>query len=257
MENLSSELIKFLPEVDLTDFKPYGNSKHILELKRLRPEHALALQKALNRGTEHIAGYFSWAETADGWNTKDALFWIQAQIKQGLPSEHFAFFLGKDLVGMGILGPNGHPRYVQMAYWVTKGYLHQGIGESIARTIQAMALKHRPYQYIYINHDSNNRASGSIPQKLGYTLAGSFDSPIHASMESGFWYSWVKESDRYSECSNERLMELRFANLWCEMIKEMHIDIYVEMYEELHLEGLKLYRKELENVRTKNEDEVA
>jgi hypothetical protein len=51
MEKLSFELIKFLPEVDLTDFKPYGNSKHILVLKRLRPEHALALQKALNRGT--------------------------------------------------------------------------------------------------------------------------------------------------------------------------------------------------------------
>ena len=74
MENYSSELIKFLPEVDLTDFKPYGNSKHILELKRLRPEHALVLQKALNRGTDHIAGYFAWAETADKWNTRSALF---------------------------------------------------------------------------------------------------------------------------------------------------------------------------------------
>jgi len=86
MGNLSSELIKFLPEVDLTDFKPYGNSKHILELKRLRPEHALALQKALNRGADHIAGFFPWAETASGWNTKSALFWIQAQLRQGLPS---------------------------------------------------------------------------------------------------------------------------------------------------------------------------
>lgn len=257
MGKLSSELIKFLPEVDLTDFKPYGNSKHILELKRLRPEHALALQKALNRGSEHIAGYFAWAETADKWNTKSALFWIQAQLRQGLPSEHFAFFLGKDLVGMGSLRPNGHPRHVQMAYWVAKGYLHQGIGESIARTIEVMALKHRPYQFIYINHDSYNRKSGEIPQRLGYKLAGTFDSPIHAKMESGFWYSWVKESDRYSECINERLMDLRFANMWCDMIKEMHLDIYQEMYEEMHSEGLKLYEAELAKVLTKNEDEVA
>lgn len=257
MENHSSELIKFLPDVDLTDFKPYGKTKHILELKRLRPEHALALQKALNKGTEHIAGYFAWAESANQWNTKQALFWIQAQLREDLPSEHFAFFLGKDLVGMGSLRPYGHPRYVQMAYWVAKGYLHQGIGESIARTIQAMALKHRPYQYIYINHDSSNRKSGAIPQRLGYTLVETFDSPIHARMESGYWFSWVKESDRFSECSNERLKDLRFANLWCEMIKEMHIDIYEESYSSMHLEGLEKYAEELRSVLTKDQEDAA
>jgi ribosomal-protein-serine acetyltransferase len=257
MENHSSELIKFLPEVDLTDFKPYGNSKHILELKRLRPEHALALQKALSKGTEHIAGYFAWAESAHKWTTRNTLFWIQAQLREELPSEHFAFFLGKDLVGMGSLRPYGHPRYVQMAYWVAKGYLHQGIGESIARTIQAMALKHRPYQYIYINHDSSNRKSGAIPQRLGYKFVETFDSPIQAKMESGFWFSWVKESDRYGECLNERLMDLRFANLWCEMIKEMHYEIYLESYEENHQEGMKLYMEELEYVLTKENHDVA
>jgi hypothetical protein len=39
------------------------------------------------------------------------------------------------------------------------------------------------------------------------------------------------------------------------MIKEMHVDIYKDLYEEMHLEGLKLYREELENVLTKNEDQ--
>lgn len=250
MEKLSSELIKFLPEVDLTDFKPYGNSKYVLELKRLRPEHALALQKALNRGTEHIAGYFAWAERASNWNTKQTLFWIQAQLREEMPAEHFAFFLGNDLVGMGSLRPYGHPRYVQMAYWVATGYLHQGIGESIARTIQAMALKHRPYQYIYINHDSSNRKSGAIPQRLGYKFVETFDSPIHAKLESGFWFSWVKESDRYSQCLNERLMDLRFAELWCQMILEMHPELYIELYKEQHQEALKLFAEEREKVLT-------
>jgi hypothetical protein len=52
-------------------------------------------------------------------------------------------------------------------------------------------------------------------------------------------------------------MDLRFANLWCDMIKEMHIDIYEEIYREMHLQGLKLYEEELANVLTKSEDEVA
>jgi RimJ/RimL family protein N-acetyltransferase len=257
MENYSLELIKFLPEVDLTDFKPYGNSKHILELKRLRPEHALALQKALNKGTEHIAGYFSWAETAHRWNTKNTLFWIQAQLREGLPSEHFVFFLGKDLVGMGSLRPYGHPRYVQMSYFVSKGYLHQGIGESIARTIQAVALKHRPYQYIYINHDKSNKKSGAIPERLNYKFVETFNSPIQARLETGVWSSWMKESERYSDCENERLMDLRYVELWCLMVREMQPDVYLEMYGNLLEETRSLFLEEKNSVRTKNQGEVA
>jgi hypothetical protein len=41
------------------------------------------------------------------------------------------------------------------------------------------------------------------------------------------------------------------------MIKEMYIDIYEELYEEMHLQGLKLYEVELAKVLTKNEDDVA
>jgi hypothetical protein len=69
MEKPSSEPIKFIPEIDLEAHKPYRNSKYILEMKRLKPDYALALQKALQRGTEHIAGYFEWGENASKWNT--------------------------------------------------------------------------------------------------------------------------------------------------------------------------------------------
>lgn len=163
-EEIEPELIKFLPELDLTDYKPHKNSKHILETKRLRPEHALALQMALKKGTEHISAYFQWADMAHTWSTKQTLFWIQAQLKDDLPNENFALFLGKDIVGMGSIKPHGHPRSVQMAYWTAKAYLHQGIGETIARTLERVAFIHRPYQYLYIDHDASNRASGSIPQ---------------------------------------------------------------------------------------------
>ena len=257
MEKTSLELIKFLPEVDLTEFKPYKNSKLIPEAKRLRPEHALQLQKALNKGTDHIAGYFAWGETASRWNTKQTLSWIFAQLKEEWPAEHFAFFLGKDLIGMGSIRPYGHPRHVQMAYWVSKGYLKQGIGECIAKTIERLALIHRPYQYIYIDHDSSNTASGAIPKKLGYKFIGTFDSEIHARNETGLWYSWIKESDRYSECENERLMDLRYAELWCLMMQEMHPEIFLEMYVNQLDEARSLFIEEKNNVRTKNQEDVA
>ncbi len=250
MEKHFSESIKFLPEVDLTHYKPYPNSKHILEVKRLRPEHALALQKALNKGTEHIAGYFAWAETAHRWNTKNTLFWIQHQIRESLPSEHFAFFLGRDLVGMGSIRPHGHPRHVQMAYWVAKGYLKQGIGECIAKTIEVLALKYRPYQFIYIDHDYSNTSSGAIPKKLGYKWVSYYETEIHAKKETGVWYSWMKQSDRYSDCENERLLDLRYVDLWCQMMLEMQPEIYIKDYEELHKEARKEFNLEKEKVRT-------
>jgi len=252
-EEIEPELIKFLPELDLTDFKPHGNSKHILETKRLRPEHALALQKALKKGTDHIAGYFSWAVNAHTWSTKQTLFWIQAQLKDGLPNENFVLFLGKDLVGMGSLKSYGNPRSVQMAYWTSKAYLRQGIGETIARSLEGMAFIHRPYQFLYINHDSSNRASGSIPQNLGYGFVESFDAVISAKNETGLWYSWRKESKRYKGYPTERERDLRFAELHCLMLKEMYPDYYEKEYKKLHMEAVEKL-KEIRGRTIENDD---
>jgi RimJ/RimL family protein N-acetyltransferase len=252
-EDFEAELIKFLPELDLTDYKPHKNSMYPLVPKRLRPEHALALQKALKEGTEHIAGYFSWAENAHSWSTKQALFWIQAQLREVLPSEHFVLFLGKEIVGMGSLKPYGHPRNVQMAYWTSKKYLRQGIGETIARTMEGLAFVHRPYQYLYINHDSSNRASGSIPQKLGYGYIDYFDEAITAKSETGLWFSWRKESKRYKDYPTEREQDLRFAELHCLMMKEMYPEYYEREYKKLHMEAVEKL-KEIRGRTVENDD---
>lgn len=252
MSRQSGKRNKFLPSGDFSHLKPHRNTGEFLEAKRLRPENARQLQKALSYGTEHIAGYFAWAENAKGWDTKRCLFWINRILRDKLPTEHYAFFLGEELVGIGSLRPHGHIRSVQMAYWVSKKYTQQGIGKSIAKTMENLAILHRPYQFIFIDHDSSNRSSGKIPQKLDYKFVGTFESTIHAKNETGFWYSWVKESERYSECLNERMRDLRYAILWCEMTFEMHPEIYEEEYAEVHSLALKEYRTEEENVRTIN-----
>lgn len=252
MSRQSSKKNKFLPSTDYSSLKPHRNTGEILEAKRLRPENARQLQKALSHGTEHIAGYFAWAENAKNWDLKRCLFWIQRIIREEFPSEHYAFFLGEELVGIGSLRPHGNIRSVQMAYWVSKKYTQQGIGKSIAKTMENLAILYRPYQYIFIDHDSSNRSSGKIPQKLEYKFVGTFETEIHAKNETGFWYSWVKENPRYSECENERMCEIRFAILWCEMTLEMHPAIYEEEYSETHREAIEAFEIEREKVRTIN-----
>ena len=251
MSRQSGKKPKFLPSTDYSSLKPHRNTGEILEAKRLRPENARQLQKALSYGTEHIAGYFAWAENAKGWDTKRCLFWIQKIIREKLPTEHYALFHGEELVGIGSLRPHGNIRSVQMAYWVSKKYIQQGIGKSIAKTMENLAILYRPYQFIFIDHDSSNRSSGTIPQKLEYKFVGTFESDIHAKSETGYWYSWVKENPRYSDCENERMCELRFAVLWCEMMLEMQPEIYKQEYKETHIEALKEFEKEMNNVRTK------
>ena len=258
MEKTSSELTKFNPEIDLSQYKPYKNSRFILEMKRLKPDHALALQKALKKGTEHIAGYFEWGKDASTWNTRRCLIWIQQQIKEELPREHFAFFLGPDLVGMGSLVGHLKTRHIQQMYWVSEGYRGQGIGESIALSLERLALLNRPYEAVFIEHDSSNRASGKIPQSLGYEFVGTFDVEIVTDKETGLWYSYLKKSDRYWDCPTERLKDLRFAELFCEMMKEMHPKIYEEIYKEAHLNAKNAFLAITEeSVRTNNQEDVA
>jgi hypothetical protein len=53
------------------------------------------------------------------------------------------------------------------------------------------------------------------------------------------------------------MCEIQFAILWCEMMRETQPEIYIDEYKQTHSEALKAFRKEKENVHTKNEDEVA
>ena len=244
MEKITFEPTKFIPQVDLSHFKPYKGSKHVLEMKRLNPRHAMALQRALQVGTSHIVGYFAWAGNASGWSTRDALFWIQQQLRDELPREHFSFFLGPDLVGMGSLVGHEKSRHVQQMYWVSKKFIGQGIGESIALSLENLALIQRPYEGVFIDHDSSNRNSGKIPQSLGYRFIGTYDLDIQAKNETGLWFSYFKKGRRYDDLGNERLKDLRFAILFSEMIMEMHPDLYEETYRDLHLSAIEAFKTE-------------
>ena len=68
----------------------------------------------------------------------------------------------------------------------------------------------------------------------------------------GLWSSWVKENPRYSDCLNERMCDLRYVILWCEMMLETQPKIYVDEYQDTHAEAINNYQIELKHVRTKN-----
>lgn len=241
------------PDIDLSDYKPYPGQREILTTVKLRPQHAVMLQKAFKEGTEHISGYFAWAEDSKGWSTKRVLFWIQSLLREEWPCEHYLFLLGENVAGMGSIRPMGHVRHVQMSYWVNKRYLKQRVGETIARTLERLCFESRAYELIYINHDSSNRASGRIPQALGYKYMGHFEDVKHAKSETGLWLSWAKSNPRYEDCYNERLKDLRYVQLFCALMQKMYPETYRTMYEESHLAANKAFDEEFKNGRTISE----
>lgn len=170
-----------------------------LRVERLSPLHAVDLQNVYKPGTEHIAEYFAWAKDAYKWSTKECLFWIQDSIQDPFPSEYFVFFSGKEMIGIGILGcyftgkgGKEDARHTQMAYWVGKNYLGNGFGDRIVRIMEYIAFLFRNYEFMHLIHDSNNRKTSHMAQRLGYKFEEFYDSEILAINESGVYYSWVK-----------------------------------------------------------------
>ncbi len=250
MKSTDKYFENLFPDIDLSDYKPYPGQREILTVVKLRPQHTLMLQQAFKEGTEHISGYFAWAEDAKSWSTKKVLFWIQSLLREEWPCEHYLFLLGKSVAGMGSIRPMGNVRHVQMSYWVTKKYLKQGIGETIARTLERLCFESRAYELIFINHDSTNRASGRIPQALDYKYMGTFEDVKHAKSESGLWFSWAKYNPRYEDCVTERLKDLRYVQLFCALMQRMHPDIYESLYKESHRDADLAFEEELNMVRT-------
>jgi hypothetical protein len=161
--------------------------------------NAAHLQSLFRPGTEHIAEYFVWGKNASNWSIKECLFWIQDLIREPAPSEHYAFFRGKNMVGFGALGAyntgmgiDEDSKHIQLAYWVGKAHLRKGYGDRIVRIMEVIAFLHRSYDFLHLIHDSSNHKTAHMAQRLGYQFEEYYDAEIKARQESGLYYSWVK-----------------------------------------------------------------
>jgi RimJ/RimL family protein N-acetyltransferase len=89
-----------------------------------------------------------------------------------------------------------HQRDAQVSLWVGLGHEGKGIGKGIVQILEFYAFYVFGYDNLYYQHDSNNRRSGALPPKLGFSFSHTFDQEKSAQKESGFWFSWVKSKQR-------------------------------------------------------------
>tara|TARA_B110000503_G_C7167849_1_gene422776 strand:- start:3126 stop:3812 length:687 start_codon:yes stop_codon:yes gene_type:complete len=177
------------------EYKPvnFPGYDHPAEFRRLKPTDTLQISKVIRKSRKSLMNYLDWADRAGNWSFAQIQKWVMSHINSDdFYRHHFVFLINKEIVGMCSTAPVGDPYQVQLSYWVADGHQGRGVGTALARTIEDFAFRVIGWSAVQINHDATNRASGKIPQKLGYTWNGTFEGDNFARGETGFWYSWIK-----------------------------------------------------------------
>lgn len=174
-------------------FANYPGFMHPLTWAPIGPKHKPALIKAIWKSHKDLRGFIGWAKYTRSWNVKMASRFADDHINAPPPSQHFLFFIGEDVVGMGSLVPAYTASDSQIALFVTTGYQGQGIGKKIVDTLEEVAFRVWGFSQLFYEHDAYNQYSKKLPAKCGFRYSHSFDQEKEAEQESGFWFSWVKD----------------------------------------------------------------
>jgi RimJ/RimL family protein N-acetyltransferase len=151
----------------------------------------------MKRSAKKLKGFIGWAKYAPSWDYQTVTKFVNDHLEDELPRFHLVFSIGKQVVGFGSLAPvSSSQRDVQVALWVALGWEKRGIGSWITTVLEWYAFNVFGFDHVYYQHDSANRSSGKLPQKLGYVFSHTFDQELQAMGESGLWYAWKKSRPR-------------------------------------------------------------
>lgn len=170
----------------------YPGFEHPLTFCPIRARDKPAIMKALWSSHKDLREYFHWAMAVRSWNSKDMSKFIDQLIYDPLPNQHFAFFIGEEVVGVGSLVDCYTYEDKQIALWTNSKYHGMGIGTRIVDTLTDIAFRVWGFRILYYEHDSANDSSKRLPQKCGFLFSHTLEKRKSAMKETGLWYSWYK-----------------------------------------------------------------
>ncbi len=163
-----------------------------LTFSPIQDKHKPAMIKALWSSHKELRGWIGWARYFRSWDLKAVNRFLDDHIHVLPPSQHFVFFINKEVVGMGSLIQSFSLQTAQVAVWTTAGYQGKGIGSAIVNTLEDIAWNTWGYTILFYEHDCRNETSKHLAQKCGFKFSHTKNVEKDAENESGFWYSWVK-----------------------------------------------------------------
>jgi RimJ/RimL family protein N-acetyltransferase len=105
---------------------------------------------------------------------------------------------GRVLGSVG-LHPGGGPSSVEIGYWIRSDVTGRGYATMAAHALTSAAFRYLPdIDRVEIRMDAANRASASVPPRLGYVLDRVVDDPGGAPGRTGRTEVWVMERARWA-----------------------------------------------------------
>jgi ribosomal-protein-serine acetyltransferase len=145
-------------------------------LRKRDATDAQATFELIRESIEHLQPWMPWAtpdyslEQATEYAERCEAEWAEGSAFQ------YVIFVGQDPVGsaglMARIGIGG----LEIGYWVHPSWTGRGVATSAAAALTDAALALPGIDRVEIHHDVANKASGRVPEKLGYELAGEMPS---------------------------------------------------------------------------------
>ena len=139
------------------------------ELRRYRPADVDQLDRVITESLEHLLPWMPWAADHSRASVQDYLAGAQQDWESGT-AYNYAITTGGTLVGscsmMRRIGPGG----LEIGYWIHPGWTGLGLVTMAAAALTSAAFALPGTTHVEIHHDEANKASGAVPERLGYTL---------------------------------------------------------------------------------------
>lgn len=162
-------------------------------------DDAREMMEAITASVEHLRPWMPWIqfEPQDVHDKRKLIreFEEEWESRSGFP---MGIYEGAHQVGATGFHVRGPEDSLEIGYWVHVNHQHRGI---VTRSVEALideAFSHKEVQRVFINHDEANIASGKVPERLGFSIAGRVEREPIAPGECGILVQWQLTRNAWS-----------------------------------------------------------
>ncbi len=148
---------------------PETLSRDQVALRRYCPDDLDQLDRVVTESLEHLLPWMPWAADHSRERAREYLAGAERDWESGA-AYNYAITTGGLLVGscglMRRIGPGG----LEIGYWIHPDWTGRGLVTMTAAALTRAAFELSGTTHVEVHHDEANRASGAVPQRLGFTV---------------------------------------------------------------------------------------
>jgi RimJ/RimL family protein N-acetyltransferase len=139
-----------------------------VELRRWRASDAETVDRVVTESLAHLLPWMPWAA---GHNREHAVEYVTRSEEEWVTGQayNYAITSGGTVIGscalMRRIGPGG----LEIGYWLHPAWTGRGLATMAAAALLRQAFALPGVDRVEIHHDERNKASGEVPQRLGFT----------------------------------------------------------------------------------------